>query len=106
MSEPAPTIEDVPLDASIVDGRLAMTVDREPATVRLATPRHDPLSRQETHLSLEVSADGVTASLQFDADEAAALVAALDETLPAGVRTDAEAAPDVELFGPDGGNTL
>lgn len=86
---PAPTIEDVPLDACLADGRLTMSVDREPATVRLATPRLDPLSRREVCLSLEVAADGVSATLRFNADEAAALLAALDETLPAAVQVDA-----------------
>ena len=99
--EPAPTVEGIPLDACMADGRLTMAVDREPATVRLATPRHDPLSRREVHLSVELVADGVSVTLLFNADEAAALIAALDETVPAAVQTDD--GPDVDLFDPDGG---
>ena len=100
---PAPTVEGVPLDASMVEGRLTMSVELEPATVRLATPRHDPLSRREIHLSVELVADGVSVMLRFNADEAAALLAGLEETVPAVVRADVEDAPDVDLFDPDGG---
>jgi hypothetical protein len=101
--EPAPTIEDVPLNASISEGRLEMCVDREPATVRLAAPRHAPLSRQEIHLAVEVIADGVTASLLFDAGEVVALRDALDEVVPPAVRPDDDAdTADVDLLDTNG----
>lgn len=75
--EPTPTLEDVETTLGVTEGRVAIGVEDEPATVRLTTPDYEPLSRVQRVASLTLTGDGFHAALRLDAAGVDALVDAL-----------------------------
>jgi hypothetical protein len=62
----------------ITDGRVTMDVGDTAADVRVGAVRHTPLSRGEAHATLRLTGEGFEASIDLDADDCAALAAALE----------------------------
>lgn len=77
---PPRSIDDVDAMVGITDDRVAMTAEGE-ATVYVAVPDRQPLAALETHATLRVRGEDWRSTIELDADDAAALHAALGEAL-------------------------
>jgi len=71
---------DVDITLGIVDGRVAMSADGE-ATVRVDTPRVQPLGRNETRATIHVDGDDYRAEIDLDTAELEWLVDELTTAL-------------------------
>lgn len=61
------TIDDVDVEVSIADGRVAMNADAD-GTVYVQTPDIEVLSPEQTVVSVSVTGDGVTSRIELDRD--------------------------------------
>jgi len=77
------TLEGVRTDLSLSEGRVIMTVESEPSTVRLFRPERHPLPRSEPALTLEMRGEGFHGSVWLSGAEAEALVPALQASFGA-----------------------
>ncbi|WP_251341974.1 hypothetical protein [Haloplanus halophilus] len=74
------TVEAVDTMVRITDGRVSMTASSE-TTARVHIPDRQPLAAIETHATIRVDGPDYKATLELDADAAAALHAALEEAI-------------------------
>ena len=63
------TLEDVPAELWISDGRVSMGADGE-ARVALQTPEHQPLSIREPEFTLQVTGDDFEATISLTPEQA------------------------------------
>lgn len=71
-------IQDTAASLRIDDGKITVATDGT-ATVYLDTPSTEPLDRRQTVLTIRIAGDAFEASVEFDRDDADALLEALQE---------------------------
>jgi len=81
MMETAATLEDVPAEVWIADGRVQMSTNTDAGRLSIQTPELQPLSVHEPELTLFLSGDDVEVTVTLTPDQADAL----REVLEAGV---------------------